>query len=64
MINDPIVEEVRKIREQLFAEADYDLGKYVESLRISQMRHPPERIVTLEEFRRRREERKQREGGK
>lgn len=29
MWKDPIVEEVRKVREQIFAECDYDLDKYI-----------------------------------
>jgi hypothetical protein len=33
MWEDPIVAEVRKAREQLFAEFDYDLEAYVEHLK-------------------------------
>jgi hypothetical protein len=34
--DDPIVSEVRQVREALFAEFNYDLGKYAESLRRKQ----------------------------
>jgi hypothetical protein len=34
--DDPIVSEVRRIRETLFAESDYDLEKYVQRLRQKQ----------------------------
>jgi hypothetical protein len=36
MWEDPIVAEVRKQRQQLFAEFDYDLAAYVEHLKIRQ----------------------------
>jgi hypothetical protein len=32
-MKDPIVEEVRRIREQIFAEYDYDLDRYYEAIR-------------------------------
>jgi hypothetical protein len=35
--DDPIVSEVRQIREALFAEFDYDLEKYAERLRRKQV---------------------------
>ncbi len=55
MINDPIVEEVRQAREKILAEVGGDLRKLADRLRQMQLRHP-ERIVTLEEVRRRRGE--------
>ena len=33
MWEDPIVEEVRRVRERLFAECDYDLDKWFEKMR-------------------------------
>ena len=36
---DPIVEEVRTVREALFREADYDLGRLHDRIMASQGRH-------------------------
>jgi len=38
---DPIVEEIRAIREELFREANYDLRQLHERLMQSQKRHGP-----------------------
>ncbi len=60
MINDPVVEEVRQAREKVLAEAGGDIKSLMDYLRRMELQHP-ERIVTLEEVRRRREERKRRD---
>ncbi len=46
MFNDPIIEELHKIREQIAAESNYDLHEIVESLRRSQ-RETGREVVTL-----------------
>ena len=52
--DDPIVAEVRKAREELFAAADYDLDKFCQRLREEQaksdaevVRRPPRRPEKL-----------------
>jgi hypothetical protein len=54
---DPIVEEVRQVRERLLAQFNGDLGKYVDHLIEEQEKHP-DRLVTKEEFLRRKCEKK------
>ena len=51
MIKDPIVEEVRRVRDKLAAKAGYDLDKVIKMLKESQKRSgrkfirlPPKRI--------------------
>lgn len=51
-IDDPIVEEVRLARAKIWEECGGDLGRFVAWLREQEARHP-ERLVTLEEVRRR-----------
>ena len=48
MIRDPIVEEVRRVREKLYAEFNNDLSKYVEHLRAEESKDR-DRLVTKEE---------------
>jgi hypothetical protein len=48
MIRDPIVEEIRQVRERLLAQFDGDLGKYVDHL-IEEQAQDRDRIVTKEE---------------
>jgi hypothetical protein len=38
--DDPIVEEVRKTRQLIFAKFDYDLRKYMDYLREEEKKHP------------------------
>ena len=45
MINDPIVEEVRKVRQGLFEKCGNDLGRFFEFIRKSQAQHS-DRLVT------------------
>lgn len=54
MINDPIVEEVRRVRDELAAKAGYDLDKVIKMTRDSQKRSgrkfvrlPPKRIASV-----------------
>ena len=49
---DPIVEETRQVREQLLAQFDGDLGKYVDHL-IEEEAKDHDRMVTKEEILRR-----------
>lgn len=44
---DPIIREVREVREQLAREAGYDLHTMCERLREAEKRHP-ERVVCLQ----------------
>ncbi len=53
MINDPIVAEVRRAREKLFAECGNDLGRLFERLRETEGRYR-DRLVTKDELMRRR----------
>jgi hypothetical protein len=46
MVDDPIVEEIRAIREAIFAEHDYDLRKLGRALQESQKQHG-DKLVTL-----------------
>jgi hypothetical protein len=52
MNSDPIVEEVRQVRERLLAQFDGDLRKYVDSL-IEEQEKDCDRLVTKEELLRR-----------
>ena len=45
MKNDPIVEEVYRVREKMWDECGGDLDRLIESLRASEKKHP-ERIVS------------------
>jgi hypothetical protein len=54
MIHDPIVEEVRRVREKLYAEFDNDLSKYAEHLRAEESKER-NRIVGKEEVLRRKQ---------
>lgn len=45
MIRDPIVDEVRAIRDQIAKENDYDLKKIVESIRKNAAKFPGQRVV-------------------
>lgn len=49
MINDPIVEEIHRTREKLFAECDGDMKKYLDRLREAQKQHP-ERVITKDQM--------------
>jgi hypothetical protein len=55
MSRDPIVEEIRRVRESLLARYDGDLGKYVDHL-IAEQAKDPDRLVTKEEVLRRKRE--------
>ena len=57
MFKDPIVEEVRRIREELFAECDYDLHKLREKDR-ELMKRWKGKVITREELFAQREARK------
>jgi hypothetical protein len=46
MINDPIVREVRKNREKLFAEFDYDFHKFSLNIYEKQAKHK-EKLITI-----------------
>jgi hypothetical protein len=48
MSRDPIVDETRRVRENLLAQFDGDLGKYVDHL-IEEQAKDRERLVTKEE---------------
>ena len=52
MWEDPIVAEVHRIRQQMLAECGGSLRKLMDYLQRCEQEHP-ERLVTLEEFRRR-----------
>jgi hypothetical protein len=47
MIDDPIVEEVRKARQDLFEKCGCDLDRFMEFLRESQSTHAGRLITTL-----------------
>ena len=55
MSRDPIVEEIRRVRESLLARYDGDLGKYVDHL-IAEQAKDSDRLVTKEEVLRRKRE--------
>jgi hypothetical protein len=55
MSRDPIVDETRKVRENLLAQFDGDLGKYVDHL-IEEQAKDRERLLTKEEVLRRKHE--------
>jgi len=50
MINDPIVEEVRKVREELFEKCGNDLGRFMEFIRKSQSQHGDRLITSLKDL--------------
>ena len=50
MNRDPIVEEVRRIREQLWDECGGDLHRFMERIRSAEAEHP-DRVVTTESLR-------------
>ncbi len=50
MIRDPIVEEVRRTRQQILERFGGDLDKYMDYLKSKEAEHP-ERLVTPEELR-------------
>jgi len=56
MIDDPIVEEVYRARQKILDECDGDLNKWMERLKAAEAKHP-ERLVTLEAVRNRRQQR-------
>jgi len=47
MINDPIVEEVRKVRQELFERCGCDLERFMEFIRKSQAKHGDRLITSL-----------------
>ena len=49
MKNDPIVEEVHRVREKMWDECGGNLDRLIESLRASEKLHP-ERVVTREDL--------------
>ncbi len=49
MRNDPIVEEIRKTRQDLFEKCDNDLNKYLDWLRSLEERHKNQ-LVSFEEI--------------
>lgn len=58
MFRDPIVEEVRRAREEIFAECGYDLHRLMERYR-EVLKTWPGKVVTKEELLRDRRARKQ-----
>ncbi len=54
MTTNPILEETWRVKEQLAAEADYDMDRFVEQLRAWSAAHPPSGPVVrnAEELRR------------
>ena len=48
MMKDPIVEEVRRAREKIFAECDYDLNKLMERIKRAEEKHK-DRLVSYED---------------
>jgi len=52
MIRDPIVEEIHQIRKKIWDECGGDFAKWIERLKVREAEHP-DRIVSLEEFRKR-----------
>lgn len=46
MINDPVVEEVRRIRQEYAAQFNYDLRAIVDDLQKREQQHP-ERLVSF-----------------
>ena len=49
MFKDPIVEQVRRTRAKLAAEFDYDMKKYSQYI-VEQEKKHPERMITLEQM--------------
>jgi len=52
MVNDPIVEEVRKVRQELFEQCGCDLERFMEFIRQSQTKHGDRLITSLKDRRR------------
>jgi len=50
MTNDPIVEEIHRIREKMLAECGGDLDKLIERLKVAEAEHP-NRVTSVEELR-------------
>ena len=55
MINDPIVEEVRRVRQELFERCGCDLDRYMEFIRKAESQHGDRLVTSLEELRARRD---------
>ncbi len=51
MTNDPIVEEVRRTRQLLFEQCGSDMGRFMDFIRSSELKHAGRRISSLEEKR-------------
>ena len=49
MVDDPIVEEVRKVRQELFEQCGCDLERFMEFIRQSQANHGGRVITSLQE---------------
>jgi hypothetical protein len=47
MLNDPIVEEVHKVRDEIFKECGNDFGRFFEFIRKSQAGHSDRLITSL-----------------
>jgi hypothetical protein len=54
MINDPIVEEVQRVRSEMFEKCGNDLHRYFEFIRESEKQHGHRLIRSVEELRARR----------
>ena len=54
MTNDPIVEEVYQARQKILDQNNGDLAKWMERLKAAEAQHQ-ERLVTLEDVRKRRQ---------
>lgn len=50
MFDDPIVAEIRKIREEIAAQFDYDLDKMFAHWREMEKAHPERLVKNVEEF--------------
>lgn len=51
MFEDPIVNEIRKVREQIAAKFNYDIEKMCDHWREMEKAHPERLIKNVEEFR-------------
>jgi len=51
MTNDPIVDEVRKVRQELFEQCGCDLERFMEFIRQSQTKHSDRLITSLKQRR-------------
>lgn len=63
MIDDPIVEEIHRVRDQMMAECGGDFQKYMDRIREAQ-EQDRDRLVTKEEVLRRKLEAQKKLGGK